>query len=259
MAAMKKPVSRLALWGFILCGFLSAGFTTISLSDIEGAILNQDYSQAQHLAQKFLSQQPQESQYHEAQYYLGISYLWQKEYKKARDTFNDLLSHNASETIKIKSNLGVIDSYYMNGQYESALHNCLKLIKTASHSEFASLIYLKTARANLKLTHWGNARRYLKKIVNDYPQSLEAPIARQLLEEKQYFAVQLGAFLEQERAQNLVKDLNANGYYAYIVETVDPKDRLFYRVRIGKVTSLKEAQDLKETISKLGYPTRIYP
>ena len=103
------------------------------------------------------------------------------------------------------------------------------------------------------------AKEYLNKVINEFPQSPEAPIAKQLLEEKQYFSVQVGAFLDKGRAITLVHDLKVSGQDAYIVEIMATDGEKFYRVRVGQMSSLKDAEDLEKRLSKLGFPTLIYP
>jgi cell division septation protein DedD len=122
-----------------------------------------------------------------------------------------------------------------------------------------SLIYFKIAGADLKLMRWEDAGKYLNKIINEFPESPEAPVAKQLLEEKQYFAVQVGAFLDKSRALSLINDLKGSGQYVYVVETAAPGGQKYYRVRVGQMSSLESAEDLKKRLDKLGYPTLIYP
>ena len=109
------------------------------------------------------------------------------------------------------------------------------------------------------LARWGKAREFLQKILTEYPESFESRVARQLLDEKQYFTVQVGAFLEKERAEKLVSDLIKRQEYAYTIETKTADGKLFYRVRVGHMTALKDAQELEVKLSGFGYPTRIYP
>ena len=87
---------------------------------------------------------------------------------------------------------------------------------------------------------------------------MEAPIAQNLLEEKEFFTVQVGSFLDDNKAIQLVEDLKAKGQYVYMVETTS-QGKKFYRVRVGQMTSLSDAQTLEAKLVQSGYPTLIYP
>ena len=223
------------------------------------AIIQEDYETAISLAQEFIDKKPVKKDLDEALYYQGLSQLRLVRYKEARDTFNLLISGFPKKSLRDKAYLGFIDSLYMDGDYVDALKISQELLAKSPKSEFLSLIYLKLARANIKLVNWQKAKDYLNKIIKEFPNSLEAHTAKQLLEEKQYFSVQVGAFLEQPRAEKLVEELTEKGEYAYIVETIDREGRKFFRVRVGQLALLDEAEQLKSKLARLGYPTSIYP
>ncbi len=235
------------------------GFSDTALTEIETAIIEKDYQKAKDLAQGYLDQSPSQGKREHALYYLGLSQLWLQEYAQARDAFRHLLKYSSDKKIKDKARLGMIDSFYMQEKYSEALQEAEETLKASPKSEYLSLIYLKIARSNLKLTQWDKAKEYLRKIADQFPNSPETHIAKQLLEEEQYFAVQLGAFLDRQRAENLLGDLKKMEEYAYIIETTDKEGRKFYRVRVGQLSTLNEAQELKSRLSQLGYPTQIYP
>ena len=46
------------------------------------------------------------------------------------------------------------------------------------------------------------------------------------------------------RAAEQVEELKRKGEYAYIVETVDAQKRTFFRVRVGQLAMLEEAERL---------------
>ena len=163
------------------------------------------------------------------------------------------------DDIHDKVAVGHIDALYLQGFYENALKEADNLISRRSNSDMLSLFYLKAARANLKLARWTRAEELLKKINVTFPESFEAGVARQLLEEKQYFTVQVGAFTEKVVAEKLVSELNKRKEYAYIVESKGTGKRPFYRVRVGQLSSLNDARELEAKLSSLGYPTLIYP
>ncbi len=195
----------------------------------------------------------------EAKYYLGISHLRLEEYSDSIKVFRSLLKDNPPDDIRDKAHIGLIECYYQQEKYKMAQKALQKLLQISPRSQFLSLIYLKAARINLKLTNWNDANWYLDQIVERFPNSFEYHIALQLLDEKQYFAVQVGAFVDPKRAEQLAEILKSNGQYAYIVETVDRDNTKFYRVRVGQMTVLKEAERLKSKLAKLGYPAWIYP
>ena len=235
------------------------GFANQEMSDIETAILEKNYETAESLAEDFIAKEATQESDFLARYYLGLSRVYLEKYNQAIEVFQELLKQKPDNKLRDRTYLGIIDVYNLSGDYNKALDTSRKLLKISPRSELLSLIYLKRARSHLKLAQWTQAETYLKKTINKFPNSLEARLAKQLLEEKQYFAVQLGAFLGRERAENLVTELQLRGEYAYIMETIDKEGNKFYRVRVGKFSVLDQAKEIEKNLAKLGYPTRIYP
>ena len=243
----------------LLGAFLLCGFSDITLTAIQTAILEKDYGKAKDLASEYVAERHPKSLLNEARYFLGISRLHTSEYLRAREEFQGLLANKPDRKLYNRTLLAIVDSYYLAGDYEDALSELKKIERKKTLSDFQSLILFKQAKVYLKLTQWDEARRYLRKILTDFPDSPESHFAKQLLEERQYFAVQLGSFMKRDNALKLIDELKDLGEYAYIVETEDKTGRVFYRVRVGKFSHLDKAEYLKERLSRLGYPTRIYP
>ncbi len=247
---------------FFLCFVLMAGGSLpacAALPDIEAAVMNKDYAQARDLAFRILKDSNNLAQRAEAQYYYGLAQLRLGQYTDARSAFQSVMDAHPSQDIYDKAALSLIEGFYMEGLYTDALDTANQLLKKSPYSSFLSLIYFKLAGADLKLMRWEDANKYLNKIINEFPKSPEAAVAKQLLEEKQYFAVQVGSFLDKGRALALIDDLKGSGQYAYVVETTAFDGKKYYRVRVGQMSSLTDAEDLKKRLDKLGYPTLIYP
>ena len=245
-----------------LCFMLtvSASFHAYAaLPDIEAAVMNKDYAQARELASKVIKDSKTSADRMEAQYYYGLAQLRLGQYEDARAAFQKVMDSHPSQDIYDKSALSLTEGFYMAGLYTDALKTADQLLKKSPYSSFLSLIYLKIAGADLKLMRWEDASISLNKIINEFPQSPESSIAKQLLEEKQYFAVQVGSFLDKGRALTLIDDLKGTGQYSYVIETTAPDGQKYYRVRVGQMSSLKDAEALKKRLDKLGYPTLIYP
>ena len=218
---------------------LLCGFSKGDLPDVETAIIQQDYRKAKKLAGQMLSQNFDKKTENQARYFLGLSELRLGNYNEAKKNFEKLSKLKLGSNLQDKVYLGLFDIHYLQEDYSKAFKIVRGLIKNNPKSEFLSLAYLKLARVSLKRAEWSNARTYLKKIISNYPDSMEVHSAKRLLEEKQYFAVQVGSFLERERAQKLVGKLTKRNEYAYIVETKDRLGKKFYRVRVGQLSLLK--------------------
>lgn len=251
--------NRSAVFLVLCSAVFLCGLSASTLAGIETAIIQKNYRKAKTLAQELIDQKPQKVQLNQAQYYLALSDLNLGEYEKARATFEKLVKETPLTDLRDKAYLGIIDSYSLSGQFEKALTVVDEALQSDPRSDYLSLVYLKQAQVNLKLARWQEAEGQLHKLSDQFPDSPEAGVARQLLEEKQFYAVQVGAFLDRGRAERLLTELKQKGEYAYIVETVDQAKNKFYRVRVGKLTSLGEAEQLQTKLSQLGYPTRIFP
>ena len=235
------------------------GFSSSDLKEIEMALLDKKYPQAEKLSRAILDSHPSRDVARQVSYYLGLTQLDQGKYRDAQKIFDDLAKDSLDQPLKDKAALGLFDAYFLDEKYRDALNVIDRLAKANPSSDYLSLIYLKSAKVNLKLAQWNEASKYLKNIITNFPQSLEANIARQLLEEKQYFAVQVGSFAQRERAEQLVNELKKKGQYAYIVETGDQQNGKYCRVRVGQFSGLDDAQKMKLELSSLGYPTQIFP
>lgn len=230
-----------------------------TLADIEKAIMQQDYAAAESLAEEFLASEPSGTEAQTVAYLRAVSELRLGDFGPATQGFRKLVQNDLEKDLRDKAYLGLFDCFYQQGKYKRALKTIGKLQDISPRSNYLSLIYLKSARVHLKLSKWKEAKEYLQRIVDRFPDSFEYHAARQLLEEEQYFAVQVGAFMERERAVQVVDALQYQDHYAYIVETMDRDQRKFFRVRVGQMVVLKEAERLRKELSQLGYPTRIYP
>jgi tetratricopeptide (TPR) repeat protein len=237
----------------------AAVWAAFSQEDLEAAVMQKDYQTAVDMAQGILKSHQRGTDVARVQYYLGISYLGQGEYMRARDVFKKALSSRPQGDMYDRISVGHIDSMLMQGYYEKALKEITTTISRRPSSEMMPLFYLKAARANLKLARWAQARDYLRKITEKFPDAFEAVSARQLLEEKNYFTVQVGSFTDRSRAEKLVRELVGRREYAYMVEIRSADGHNYYRVRVGRLSALKDAQALEEKLSGLGYPTLIYP
>jgi tetratricopeptide (TPR) repeat protein len=253
-------VKQLFFSGLMCAGVISSAMAAVDpLADMKAAVIRQDYAAVNAQAKELLGQKLPHARMVEAEYFLGLSYLHLSNFTKAYEVFRKVLAERPSGELYDKASIGIVESLSLQGQYENALKEVTGLIAKRRDSDMMPLMYLKAARANHKLARWNRAREFLQKIVSEYPHSFESDAAARLLEEKQYFAVQVGSFNDRARAEALMKELLDKKEYAYIVVTRSPEGRTYYRVRAGQLAALKDARDLEKKLAGSGYPTLIYP
>ncbi len=260
MHRLQKIASSLLVLTAIGFFAMSQTHAAVAVADIEASLMDKNYEQVRDLSSQLLKETAVVDQRAAASYYLALGQLRLNQYPEARKGFQVVMQMvPQGNELYEKSCLGLMEGLTMSGFYKDAIKTGEDLLRKRPQSSAKSLIYLKLARAHLKLMHWQKANDWLNKIIKEFPDSPEGTLAKQLLEEKEYFTVQVGSFLEQERAITLIDELKSRGQYAYIVETTAPDGHTYYRVRVGKLTALDDAQRLENALSRLGYPTLIYP
>lgn len=243
----------------LLFAQLASAADAPTLIDVQAAFMDKDYAKTKDLAVTLIarSQDPQERA--EAFYYTGVSDLWLGQYTSARESLAKTIKAKPSRDLLDKASMALMDTYYMEGDYKKSLEVAEDFLDDNPKSEFISAVYLKVARCHLKLANWKKGRDYLQAVLQKYPNSLERFYVDQLLQESQYFAVQVGSFQDRYSAEKLVGELSQKGEYAYTVEATSQEGKKLYRVRVGKMQQFDEAQQVETRLSQLGYPTKIYP
>jgi rare lipoprotein A len=88
------------------------------------------------------------------------------------------------------------------------------------------------------------------------PASTDGGTSRSYVQQDLYtgnFTFQVGAFLNRENAERLKRELAQSFKNAHITE-YDNGEQVFYRVRVGKVTTLEQAGKYEEYLIQNGFP-----
>ena len=88
------------------------------------------------------------------------------------------------------------------------------------------------------------------------PASTDGGTSRSYFQQDLYtgnFTFQVGAFLNRENAERLKRELAQSYKNAHITE-YDNGEQIFYRVRVGKVTTLEQAGKYEEYLIQNGFP-----
>jgi len=249
------------IWCLIIGIFTNA--YALNLDKVKFNFLSGDYKSAILEGEKILANSERSSDLAELYYILALSYLKEGNYLRASDIFEIILKEFKNSSFKEEAKLGLGDSYLLRADYNHAEEYYKEIITTNPNTKLKAQIYYRFSQIGFKKGDNGQAKEYLNKLKQELPLSLESRLNKDFYptpgaSSDFYYTVQAGSFSKKINAQNLTQKLIQNNYPAYIEET-NAEDKAIYRVRVGKLGSLREAAELEKKLSQEGYPTKIYP
>ncbi len=230
----------------------------ITLNDVKIAYKKDDYQEAIKLGEAFLTIEPDIKPNEEVYYYLGLSYLRIGKFQKAEDIFNLIISEYPDSGFLDRAILGLGDTYYLREYYEKALLIYSMFPSKVEKSIRYPLYYLKILKCNLKLGKKDTVEDNLKIIKEKYPFSEAAKEAGVLSKMDFYFAIQVGAFTQENNALGLKEKLKNEGFDAYVFNE-EIEGVIFYKVRVGRFNNSQEAKGVADVLRKKGYSVKIIP
>lgn len=237
---------------------LSSFLYAAGISDMEEMILKGNYTETISLGHRLLAADISLKQKRNIYYFMGLSYLKLGNTQKARSDFREVLDESKN-ILTVNSQIGIADSHFLDKDFYEARDKYEEILSAYRNLENKANVYFKLAQVSMKTGSFASAKKYLKKVKDDYPLSFEAPLACEILKENAfYFTVQVGSFSDKANAQRLLGRLKKKDYPAYINKR-DMGSLTFYRVRIGKFEKESEALSLESRLKKEGLPTNIYP
>lgn len=208
---------------------------------IHESFLREDYTAVDMLSREYLSRGRDRSNTEDVLYLQSLSLLKLNRSEEARGKLRELENNYASSDARASAHASIADSYYYEGNFSLAYQ---------SYEETAAR-YPASDQAPYVLSRLEELSKKLK----NFPPRL-VPLKQMALEENAFYAVQVGSFSKRRNAQGLINKLLHDHYDAYL--KTDESDHM-YRVRVGKLSSKKEALALESQLKKEGYPTKIYP
>lgn len=220
----------------------------LNLDKIRVYLLEGDYSSAVKEGELLLAVDEDAAHSDEFYYLMGISYLKTGNYLRASDIFEIVLNEFKRSDFKEEAQLGLGDACFLNGDLTKAGQNYRKLLENYPDTKFKAQAYERLSQIEFKSGNLDEGRDYLEMLQKDFSQKAA----------EVFYTIQVGAFGRSENANKLLQELTANGYLAYI-EITQIKEKTSYRVRVGKLQSLRDAQELEKGLSQAGYPTKLFP
>lgn len=228
--------------------------------------LKGDYEQSLKDYQKLLEIYPQSSYAPASRYWVGSMLLTQKKYDTARKEFEKVLENYPQSNYLDWAQAGIGNSYLKEGNYSLALTEYQKVIEDYPKSDILNLVYFNLGECYEKEGKEKEALEVYQKLIAECPDSLEAigvqkrinALQKKFVPVEGSYSVQVGAFSEKVRADGLAQRLRDKGYDAYIM-TITIEGRRFHRVRVGRLATEAEAQELARKLKEEeNLPARIF-
>lgn len=232
----------------------------LNLDKLKAYFIGGDYKAAIKEGEKIMAGSKYCEQMDELYYLLGLSYLKDGNYLRAADIFEIIIKEFKKSDFKQEAKMGLGDSCFLKGDYDSAKQLYNGILKDEPDTKLKSALYYRLSQSAFKEGDSQEAGEYLQKIKKDFPLNLEAKQGNfsNRLTTSLYYTVQVGSFSSDENAKNFMQELKKKGYPAYI-EKAESQGVPVYRVRVGKLPLLQEAESFQKRLSQEGYSTKIYP
>ncbi|MBI1976230.1 MAG: tRNA (N6-isopentenyl adenosine(37)-C2)-methylthiotransferase MiaB [Candidatus Omnitrophica bacterium] len=234
--------------------FLSSAHAVTHQESLEWLLLQEDYETLANRGESLSRDYPQAEYF----YLSGLGYLKESQFDKARGQWSELVQHFPRSPQRVKAEIGVADSYYLEGKNEEALTRYLELHKKERKGEFHPYLLYRLGQCYQKTGNQQDSQWYFEQVQQRYPNSPEARWAKTKLKEGTVFSVQVGAFSNRRNAYKMERLLSEKGFRCYVVESVDGGLPV-YRVRVGKLATQREAQRLRAQLTEHGFSTKIFP
>ena len=253
----KKQIIYLSCLGVLL---YSGTLLASSATQVKTLFLNGEYNLVISRGEEIINQSLDNSSpdRDELYYIMGLSYMQESDYLRARDMFEFVIDEYLTSRHFQDARLGIADISYLEGDYSKASRLYRDLLRASPRRDLLPGVY---SRLSLSLSKQGEieeAQEYASRLKNDYPDSFESAQGEHQFSAGSYYCVQVGAFSDRNNAIRLKDKLLNQGYSAYVEEFADD-EAITHRVRAGKLKSRQEAISLQDRLIRQDYPAKIFP
>jgi len=231
----------------------------LELERIKTYFLDGDYKSAIMEGEKLMAQAEGPADLDELYYILGVSYLKDGNYLRASDIFEIILNELKDSSFKFEARLGLGDAYYLMGNYPKAEAHYREIIDKNRDSRMLGMVYYRLGQCGYKIGNIDKAKQYMELANADSAAgNIELGSSELCPPVANYYSVQVGAFTKNNNAVRMMEKLVLKGFSAYL-ETNDAAGIVTYRVKVGKFSLRREAEETVDKLAQDGYPARVYP
>ncbi|MCK5392937.1 MAG: tetratricopeptide repeat protein [Candidatus Omnitrophica bacterium] len=219
---------------------------SLSLNDAQKDYLYGNYEEAISKAEN-LNETP------DVLYFLGLAHIKMGNYSIAREYLRKIIKKDSRSKFYGQALVKLADTYFLQEKLDKAYQLFSEIKLCSMNLSNMPVVILRLAQISSRQGNFNNKRKYIKLLKEKYPQSAEIKYADILENYGDFFTVQVGAFIEKKNALALVKEFQ-DSYDVYIDESQN-----IFKVRVGKYSSRRQAQNVTLEFLDKGYPARICP
>ncbi|MBN1872368.1 MAG: tetratricopeptide repeat protein [Candidatus Omnitrophica bacterium] len=235
----------------------SGGYDKSSaLKKAEQAFVQGDYEEVLRTAGHYQSYASKTDS--ELQHLMGRALLKMGRFDEARNRFSTVVNHSDNEELLDNAYIGLADSYFLEGNYKTAVDYYEKILRYFPDSQYLHIVYYRLGECYSALGDDTKAQENFNRLTKAYPYSLEANLLSGGSFDFLTYSVQVASFGKWKNAQRLSEELKKQGFDATIHTTLLGEER-FYRVRVGQYNNFNDAEDMALRLKNAGYDVKIYP
>ncbi len=246
----------------ILCGIVagilalsaaSPAFAQEDLSSLEGLFLNGDFPG---VVQKLDAMPPgrfAEKDMPRVRYIYAVSLVKMQKYEEAVLFLEAALRDTASSRDQLPFLVCLLEAQYQRKNYAAALEIGLNVLNVYPKSMYEPRVLLRTGQMYVSIGNAEKASYYLKQVINTYPLSFEAKEAKASLESPEVCQVIQVGAYTQEENARELKEELTKKGYPAFVSFAEKNNTRYYRVRVSCFTGRESLNAVIEKLKKDGY------
>lgn len=224
-----------------------------------------------------IMQQTSSPYFTEAVYWTGLTYLSENDYQNSITYLKSYLTFGKDPIKREISVLNIGTAYFHLGEYDNALNEYLKLIKSSNSQNFSPELLFKMGLCYEQCNQYEKSAECYREVINQYPYSSQRLVAEDHLSnltglglyspsiqkpkirennDKKYI-VQLAAFQERKKAESALKEFQNKGFNPFIYEKI-VNNQKYFAVGLGPFTTEDEAKYLQRKLNQQAISSFIY-
>ncbi|MFA6217382.1 MAG: SPOR domain-containing protein [Candidatus Omnitrophota bacterium] len=251
---------------FFTSSFLLFTFSlafALNLEKLKIDLLNGDYKTALKEGEKILAAAGHAPDIDQLYYLLGICYLKDGNYLRSSDIFEIILKEFKKSPMKEEAALGLGDAYFFQNNFQKADACYQEMLSGKPQTKYKAMLYSRLSQTAYKRGDVEKGKLFSDKLKQEFPLNLESSAQSDICALADFsngsFYTVQVGCFSSLTNANNLRNKLSKSGYDAFSEVSSVKGKQLYRVRVGKFSKRDDAAALENKLSQEGYPTKISP